>query len=132
MGYRSDQRKKFNFELQNILWFFYNGTKFAVENEFKWRKQPIFNASMIVNFNAIKLPEPYSSKDIWLISPKLDFTFTKTLFGQHLYNTIHKEKILELIQDYNGVLHHYLIYLLFIMIIISVLIISRQDIVVLT
>ena len=80
LGYRSDRRKKFNFESKISYGSFYNGTKFAVENEFKWRKQPIFNASMIVNFNAIKLPEPYSSKDIWLISPKLDFTFTKTLF----------------------------------------------------
>ena len=80
LGYRSDQRKKFNFDSKISYGSFYNGTKFAVENEFKWRKQPIFNASMIVNFNAIKLPEPYSSKDIWLISPKLDFTFSKTLF----------------------------------------------------
>ena len=80
LGYRSDQRKKFNFDSKISYGSFYNGTKFAVENEFKWRKQPIFNASMIINFNAIKLPEPYSSKDIWLISPKLDFTFTKTLF----------------------------------------------------
>ena len=80
LGYRSDQRKKFNFDSKISYGSFYNGTKFAIENEFKWRKQPIFNASMIVNFNAIKLPEPYSSKDIWLISPKLDFTFTKTLF----------------------------------------------------
>ena len=80
LGYRSDRRKKFNFDSKISYGSFYNGTKFALENEFKWRKQPIFNASMIVNFNAIKLPEPYSSKDIWLISPKLDFTFTKTLF----------------------------------------------------
>ena len=80
LGYRSDQRKKFNFDSKISYGSFYNGTKFAVENELKWRKQPIFNASMIVNFNSIKLPEPYSSKNIWLVSPKLDFTFTKTLF----------------------------------------------------
>jgi hypothetical protein len=35
---------------------------------------------MLLNFNAIRLPDPYPSKNIWLISPKLDFTFTKTLF----------------------------------------------------
>ena len=34
---------------------------------------------MIINFNSIVLPNPYSSKNIWLISPKIDFTFTKTL-----------------------------------------------------
>jgi len=79
MSYRSDPRKKFNFDSKIAYGSFYNGTKFSIENEFKWRKQPIFNASMIVNFDAIELPKPYSSKNIWLISPKLDFTFTKTL-----------------------------------------------------
>ena len=80
LSYRSDQRKNFNFDTEIKYGSFYNGTKFSIENELNWRKQPIFNASMIVNFNAIRLPDPYPSKNIWLISPKLDFTFTKTLF----------------------------------------------------
>lgn len=80
ISYRSDQRKAFNFDSEVNYGSFYNGTKFTIENELNWRAQPIFNASMIVNFNAIRLPDPYPSKNIWLISPKLDFTFTKTLF----------------------------------------------------
>jgi len=80
LAYRSDQRKIFNFNTEVKYGTFYNGTKLSIENQINWRKQPIFNASMIVNFNAIKLPDPYPSKDIWLISPKLDFTFSKTLF----------------------------------------------------
>lgn len=80
ISYRSDQRKAFNYDTEIKYGTFYNGTKLSIENEFKWRKQPIFNASMILNFNAIRLPNPYPSKNIWLISPKLDFTFTKTLF----------------------------------------------------
>ena len=80
ISYRSDQRKRFNFDSEINYGSFYNGRKLSIENELKWRKQPIFNASMIVNYNSIKLPKPYPSKNIWLISPKLDFTFTKTLF----------------------------------------------------
>ena len=80
ISYRSDQRKRFNFDSEINYGSFYNGKKLSIENELKWRKQPIFNASMIVNYNSIKLPNPYPSKNIWLISPKLDFTFTKTLF----------------------------------------------------
>ena len=80
ISYRSDQRKAFNFDSEFNYGSFYNGTKLSIENELKWRKQPIFNASMIINYNSIKLPNPYPSKNIWLISPKLDFTFTKTLF----------------------------------------------------
>ena len=79
LSYRSDQRKIFNLDSKVSYGTFYNGTKFTIENEIKWRKQPIVNASMILNFNAIKLPEPYTSKKIWLVSPKIDFTFTKTI-----------------------------------------------------
>lgn len=78
-SYRTDQRKRLNLDSKISYGTFYNGTKFTFENEVKWRKQPIFNASMIINFNSIVLPNPYSSKNIWLISPKIDFTFTKTL-----------------------------------------------------
>lgn len=78
-SYRSDQRKRLNFDTKISYGTFYNGTKFTLENEVKWRKQPILNASMIINFNSISLPNPYPSKNIWLISPKIDFTFTKTL-----------------------------------------------------
>ena len=80
ISYRSDQRKRFNFNSKLSYGSFYNGTKLSIENELNWRKQPIFNASVIFNFNDIKLPEPFTSKNIWLISPKLDFTFSKTLF----------------------------------------------------
>jgi len=78
-SYRSDQRKRLNFDSKISYGTFYNGKKFTLENEIKWRKQPILNASMIINFNSIVLPNPYPSKNIWLISPKIDFTFTKTL-----------------------------------------------------
>ena len=79
VNYRSDQRKRFNLDTKVTYGTFYNGTKFTVENEINWRKQPIVNASMIVNFNAIELPKPYASRNLWLVSPKVDFTFTKTL-----------------------------------------------------
>ena len=79
LSYRSDQRKFFNLDSKVSYGTFYNGSKFTIENEIKWRKQPIVNASMILNFNSIKLPEPYTSKKIWLVSPKIDFTFTKTI-----------------------------------------------------
>ena len=78
-SYRSDQRKRLNFDSKISYGTFYNGKKFTLENEIKWRKQPILNASMTINYNSIVLPNPYPSKNIWLISPKIDFTFTKTL-----------------------------------------------------
>lgn len=80
ISYRSDGRKLFSFDSQISYGGFYNGTKFSVENEINWRSQPIFNAGININYNQIRLPKPYSSANLWLINPKLEFTFSKTLF----------------------------------------------------
>mgnify|MGYP003311293111 CR=1 FL=1 len=50
-AYRSDRRKIFNLDSKISYGTFFNGTKFTLENQFNWRKQPIVNASFIVNFN---------------------------------------------------------------------------------
>ncbi len=59
---------------------FFNGTKFSINNELNFRVQPYFNTSLKINYDSIELPEPYPSRDIWLISPKFQFTFNKKTF----------------------------------------------------
>ena len=59
---------------------FFNGNKFSINNELNFRVQPYFNTSLKINYDSIELPEPYPSKDIWLISPKFQFTFNKKTF----------------------------------------------------
>ena len=80
VSYRSDSRKLFSFDTQVSYGSFYNGTKFSVENEINCRSQPIVSASLKINYNKIMLPKPYASADIWLISPKVEVTFSKKLF----------------------------------------------------
>jgi len=80
LSLRSDRRKKLNLQSQMTLGSFYNGKRFSLQNEINWRYQPYFVASFVLNYNNIQLPEPYSSAQLWLISPKLDFSFTKKLF----------------------------------------------------
>ena len=41
----------------------------------------------------------------------LGTVLTRKLFGTHMFNTLINLKILELIQGFNGGLHHYLIYI---------------------
>jgi hypothetical protein len=36
--------------------------------------------SLRLNYDSIKLPEPYPTRNIWLLSPKFEFTFSKKLF----------------------------------------------------
>ena len=80
LTYRSDPRKKFRYELEYNGGSFYNGTKYSFGNEFTFRKQPFINASLRVNYDQIRLPKPYASADLWLVVPKVEITFNKTLF----------------------------------------------------
>ena len=56
---------------------FFNGTKLSFKTGFKYRIQPYFNMSLRLDYDSIKLPDPYPSRNIWLISPKFQFTFNK-------------------------------------------------------
>ena len=80
ISYRSDGRKLLSFNNKISYGSFYNGTKFSINNQLNWRKQPYFRFSLKLNYNKIMLPNPYSDGELWLISPKFDFTFTKKLF----------------------------------------------------
>jgi len=56
---------------------FFNGTKLSFKTGFKYRIQPYFNMSLRFDYDSIKLPDPYPSRNIWLISPKFQYTFNK-------------------------------------------------------
>ena len=36
--------------------------------------------SLRLNYDSIKLPKPYPTRNIWLISPKFELTFTKKIY----------------------------------------------------
>ena len=78
--FKSSTRNTFNTDTEISYGGFFNGDKFSISSEFSYRIQPIFNTSIRFSFDSIKLPEPYVSKNIWLISPKLELTFSKKTF----------------------------------------------------
>ena len=80
ISYRSDVRKLITFNNEISYGSFYGGTKFSFNNQINWRKQPYFVYSLKLNYNKINLPNPYSDGELWLVSQKFDFTFTKKLF----------------------------------------------------
>ncbi|MBT8314955.1 MAG: hydrolase, partial [Maribacter sp.] len=36
--------------------------------------------SLALNYDKLELPAPYASADLWLVSPRFEFTFSKSLF----------------------------------------------------
>ncbi|WP_411273026.1 DUF5916 domain-containing protein [Daejeonella sp.] len=83
-GYQSDMRKRFAFKGGSEVGQFYNGKRFSVESMMTLRFQPKVFLSLVLNYDQITLPDPYASADIWLLSPKIDVTFSKSIFWSTL------------------------------------------------
>jgi hypothetical protein len=84
LDYRSDRRMVFSYGLKPSVGTFYNGSKFSTEGMMTLRIQPKAFISMLFSYDNIELPKPYTSANIWLISPKVDITFSKTLYWSTL------------------------------------------------
>jgi hypothetical protein len=82
--YQSDQRKLFSYNVQSSVGRFFNGNQFSVEGRMIMRFQPKSSISLLFNYDQIDLPAPFPSANIWLISPKIDITFSKSIFWSTL------------------------------------------------
>tara|TARA_R110002167_G_scaffold76032_5_gene211965 strand:+ start:609 stop:2774 length:2166 start_codon:yes stop_codon:yes gene_type:complete len=82
--YQSDMRKILAYAVKSEIGGFYNGSRFSVESKMTLRFQPKVFLSLVLNYDQIDLPDPYPSANIWLISPKIDITFSKSLFWSTL------------------------------------------------
>lgn len=83
-GYQSDQRKLFSYDIQSTVGHFFNGNRFSMEGSMTMRFQPKASISLQFNYDQIDLPQPYSSAKLWLISPRMDLTFSKSIFWSTL------------------------------------------------
>lgn len=84
MQFQSDRRRVFSYSVQPGYGDFYNGNRFVMEGDLSLRLQPKMLLSLGVNYNSIMLPEPYASREIWLVSPRIELTFNKSVFWSTL------------------------------------------------
>ncbi len=82
--FQSDRRKIFSYSLEPGYGDFFNGTRFSFEGDMSLRLQPKVFLSLGLNFDSIRLPEPYESADLWLVSPRINITFSKSIFWSTL------------------------------------------------
>lgn len=76
----TDQRKKVAAKLGTKSGQYFNGTRVNLDAEVIYRIQPLGSISSVFSFNRLRFPQPYTSKDLILIGPKVDLTFTRSLF----------------------------------------------------
>lgn len=84
LQFRSDRRKVFSYSIEPQYGDFYNGKRFSLEGDMSLRLQPKVSLSLNINYDKITLPEPYPSADLWLISPRINVTFSKSIFWSTL------------------------------------------------
>lgn len=82
--FQSDRRKLFSYNIQTDIGAFFNGTKASFQTRLSYRIQPKFNLGINSNIDRIDLPENYGSTTIVLVSPRIDYTFNRSLFWSTL------------------------------------------------
>lgn len=82
--YQSNRARLLILTTNTTIGAFFNGQRASVSGTLALRVQPKALISLVFNYDKIRLPDPYPDADLWLISPKLDFTFSKSLFWSTL------------------------------------------------
>lgn len=88
--YASDQRKLLRYSAETTFGQFYNGNNTNVNGEVNYRYQPYGSLSVRVDFNDLRLPEGYGREKLFIVSPRMDLTFTDKVFLTTFvqYNTL--------------------------------------------
>ncbi len=89
LEYQSDSRNPFSFELGFRTGGFFNGDRSEYSIGLDYRAQPWGNFSLNFVYNDLVFPEEYGTTELFLISPRLEFNFSRSLFWTTFlqYNT---------------------------------------------
>lgn len=78
LNYFSDQRKKWWLFAQPLIGQYYDGTIVSLAGSINYRYQPYIALAMNFTYNRINLP--IGDNNVFLLGPRLDWTFSKKVF----------------------------------------------------
>ncbi|MEC8832825.1 MAG: hydrolase, partial [Bacteroidota bacterium] len=82
--YQSNNVNLLTYGVQGTVGRFFNGDILSLGGQVAYRIQPWVQFTLGANYDKIDLPDPYEDADLWLVTPKIDVTFTKNLFWSTL------------------------------------------------
>ncbi|MEN8799888.1 MAG: DUF5916 domain-containing protein [Flavobacteriaceae bacterium] len=82
--YRSNRAQTFSFGIETSYGGFFNGKRFSIGGQAVLLIQPKVQFRLLMNYDGIRLPDPYPDADLWLLSPGFDITFSKSVFWSTL------------------------------------------------
>jgi hypothetical protein len=77
---RGDQRQLFSVNVGGYLGQYFSGHRYSLETEINYRWQPYFALRLTTSYNRLNMPAPLATTDLFLIGPRLDLTFSKSIF----------------------------------------------------
>ena len=80
MQFSSNYTKNYYFNFQTTIGQFYSGSRVSFNTELSYRIQPKFSGSIKLRYDDIYFPSIYTYGKLFLIGPKLEYTFNKKLF----------------------------------------------------
>jgi hypothetical protein len=77
----SSPQKKFTFSFATRFGGYYdNGRRLNLVGEISYRIQPYAVLSIAATYNDIRMAAPWNTTKLWIVSPRVDITFTNTLY----------------------------------------------------
>ena len=83
--YESNRAQTFSYAFNTSYGEFFNGTRFSVGAQAVLLIQPKVQIRLAMNYDGLRLPDPYPDADLWLLSPSFDITFSKSIFWSTIF-----------------------------------------------
>jgi len=84
LAYQSNPAKTFSFNTLTSGGEFFNGRNLSAGGGMTYRIQPWVLFNLNARYDIIRLPEPHSNANYLLLTPRMDITFSKSLFWSTL------------------------------------------------
>ncbi len=80
INYNTNRAKPFSAGGNFLVGKFFDGTRYQIRGEASYRFIPYGTITLESSFNRIDLEDPFETANLWLVSPRFDFTFTRAHF----------------------------------------------------
>jgi hypothetical protein len=80
LTYQSNLRQAFNFTASLRLGGYFNGNIYSSTGALTYRIQPYGNIGLTYTCSDIRLPQPYTSANLLLLGPSVDWAFSRKIF----------------------------------------------------
>lgn len=78
--FNSNFRKPFFYNIQSRFGQYFNGTLESIQADVNYRFQPWALVQFSATYNRIRMPQGYNNADFWIVGPRADITFSKSIF----------------------------------------------------